>query len=86
MRIYRLRLTRAAEKELEDLPTKAAERIMAAIRALAAEPRPRGCKKLLGKKNTYRIRVGDYRVIYEVHDKEVVVLVIRISHHKDAYQ
>ena len=86
MKIYRLRLTTAAEKELDSLPTKAVDRIILAIRDLAAEPRPHGCKKLVGKKNTYRIRVRDYRVIYEVHDKEVVILVVRIGHRKDAYQ
>jgi mRNA interferase RelE/StbE len=83
---YRVKFSKAADKELDALPKKLADRILEAIRELAVEPRPHGSKKLAGTTNTYRIRVGDYRVIYEVHDKEVVVLVVRISHRKDAYR
>jgi mRNA interferase RelE/StbE len=86
VKTYRLLLTSAADKEIESLPEKVVERLLPAIRELANEPRPRGCKKLAGTKDTFRIRVGDYRVIYEVHDKEVIVLVIRVTHRKDAYQ
>jgi len=86
VKIYRIDFSKAADKELESLPKKAADRILEAIRELAVEPRPHGSKKLVGTMSTYRIRVGDFRVIYEVHDKEIVVLVVRISHRKDAYR
>jgi mRNA interferase RelE/StbE len=53
---------------------------------LAGDPRPHGCKKLRAKHDQYRIRIGDYRVIYEIDDKTVTVLIVRISHRKDAYR
>lgn len=86
MKRYRVCLTRAAEKELDSLPTKIADRILDVIRQLATDPRPKGSKKLAGSANAHRIRISDYRVIYEVHDKEVLVMVIRVSHRKDAYR
>jgi mRNA interferase RelE/StbE len=85
MSSHTVQLTRSARKELEALPDEVQDRIVAAIEPLAERPRPPGCKKLKGAQNTYRIRVGEYRVIYEVDDKIAVVLVIRIRHRKDAY-
>ena len=64
---------------------KRIERIRESINELAKDPRPPGSKKLKGEDRTYRIRVGDYRVLYEVYDQEILVLVIRIRHRKDAY-
>ena len=61
-------------------------RIFGAIRELAAEPRPRGSRKLAGDDAPYRIRIGDYRVIYEVDDVTREILVTRVRHRKDAYQ
>jgi mRNA interferase RelE/StbE len=83
---YRVELTRAAKKELDILPRKTIDRILPALRELRVDPRPRGCKKLAGMKNTFRIRVGDYRVVYEVHEDSVLVMVIRVRHRKDAYE
>jgi mRNA interferase RelE/StbE len=82
---YRVELTPTAKKELDQLPKKTAQRILQAIRRLVDEPRPRGCKKLAGQNNAYRIRVGDYRVIYAVFDESITVFVVRIRHRKDAY-
>jgi len=70
---------------LESLPGKIQDRIFEAIDALVDNPRPRGCRKLRGRDSQYRIRVGDYRVIYEIDDKTVTVLILRIRHRKDAY-
>jgi mRNA interferase RelE/StbE len=53
---------------------------------LAADPRPSGCKKLAGNTDYYRIRVGDYRVLYEVSDRDVLVLVIKIGHRREVYR
>jgi mRNA interferase RelE/StbE len=85
VRVYKLQYARSAEKELDKLPRSAVMRIREAIEGLAKDPHPRGSKKLQGEEQTYRVRVGDYRVIYEVHEKEVVILVIRVRHRKDAY-
>lgn len=86
MNDYEVRYAPSALKELEKLPKKITARVRDAINDLALAPRPRGCKKLEGEEDTYRIRVGDYRVIYEVHDDLVIVLIIRIRHRKDAYK
>jgi mRNA interferase RelE/StbE len=83
---YTIQYVRPARKDLEALPYDIQDRIVAAIDALQDDPRPRGCKKLKGSDNEYRIRVGNYRVIYEIHEKTVVVLIVRIRDRKDAYQ
>ena len=86
MSVFSVRYTRSAEKDLERLPARVVERIQTAIGELADHPRPRGVKKLQGYENTYRIRVGEYRVLYEIHESVVTVLIIQISHRKDAYR
>ena len=58
---------------------------MAEIRLLQDNPRPNGVKKLKGYENTYRVRVGNYRIIYEIYDRETIVLVLSSIHRKDAY-
>jgi mRNA interferase RelE/StbE len=82
---YQVSLAPSAKKELDVLPTKTVQRITEAMDGLAEDPRPRGSLKLQGEKNLYRIRVGTYRVIYEIHDEQVLVWVVRIRHRKDAY-
>ena len=85
MKRYTIHYARPARKELERLPAEVQDRITHAIDELQNNPRPHGSKKLQGS-NEYRIRVGRYRVIYEIHEKTVVVLIVRISHRKDAYR
>jgi Cytotoxic translational repressor of toxin-antitoxin stability system len=75
----------SADKVIDGLAEKARVRILKAIRGLAINPRPTGCKKLKST-DLYRIRVGDYRVIYEIHDDVLVVLVIKVGHRQDVYQ
>ena len=75
----------SAEKELEKLPKNTNSRITEALLKLADNPRPHGSLKLQGEGDLYRIRVGSYRVIYEIHDAQVLVLVVRIRHRQDAY-
>jgi mRNA interferase RelE/StbE len=82
---YTVRYARAAEKDLERLPAPLVQRIHVAINGLADNPHPAGHKKLKGLESTYRLRVGDYRVLYEIHEEIVLVLIIRIRHRKDAY-
>jgi mRNA interferase RelE/StbE len=83
---YRVELTTKARRELAALPRDAQERIDARILALSEEPRPSGSKKLEGIDDLYRIRVGDYRIVYRVDDKVVVVLVVRIGHRREVYR
>lgn len=86
MKKYDIRYARSAEKELEQLPAIMVQRIHKAILHLADNPRPLGSIKLKGFKDKHRIRVGDYRVLYEIHDAIVTVLVVQITHRKDAYR
>ena len=82
---YKVTILRRAQKELEALAGEAYTRIRDAIGGLAEDPRPSGCLKLTGR-DGWRIRIGNYRVIYEIRDKVLVVLVIRIAHRSKAYK
>lgn len=77
-------LSKKAQKQLDKLTDNIANPIFDAISDLAFEPRPRGYKKLKGRTG-YRIRVGDYRVIYEIIDNELIIDVITVGHRKDIY-
>jgi mRNA interferase RelE/StbE len=81
---YDVLILRRAQKELANLPKTDYQRIHDAVEALAEEPRPVGCKKLVGREG-WRIRVGDYRVIYEVDDTNQKVTVLHIGHRRDIY-
>lgn len=83
---YTISLASSAERDLRKLDRQAVPRIAAAIDALAGDPRPKGCRKLAGSVQTYRIRVGDHRVIYSVDDGSREVVVQRVRHRKDAYR
>ena len=83
---YRIEFTPAAERQLRHLHPQAKKRILPRIKSLAAEPRPSGCKKLEGPEGYYRIAVGDYRIIYEIHGEKLVVAVIKIGNRKDVYR
>lgn len=85
MASYSVAIKRSAAKELEDVPRKDRQRLIARIQALAGNPRPEGSEKLAGQ-NRYRIRQGDYRVLYEVDDATVVVTVVRVAHRRAAYR
>jgi mRNA interferase RelE/StbE len=82
---YRLTISRSAIKELEELPSSVIERVRERIRSLRTEPRPAGSKKLHGR-NDWRVRVGDYRVLYTIDDKQHVVDVGAIRHRSKAYE
>ena len=81
---YRIEFHPRARRELAKLPKMIAERIANAIDDLEFNPRPHGCKKLAGR-DAWRIRIGDYRVIYQIHDGRLFVLVVRIGHRSDIY-
>jgi len=73
-------------RDLAKLPRAIAERIARAIDALSIQPRPPGCVKMEGPDGFWRIRVGDYRIIYQIHDDHLIVLVVRIGHRRDVYE
>ena len=77
---YRVQLLPRAERELAALPGDVQQRIDAKIQSLADNPRPPGVEKLAGEEGLYRVRAGDYRVVYSVHDDVLLVLVLRIGH------
>lgn len=82
---FRIAFKTSAEKEFFRLPDSIANRIFPRIKALAADPRPPGCKKLSGGRDEWRIRVGDYRVIYTIDDEIKIVRVTRIAHRREVY-
>jgi mRNA interferase RelE/StbE len=82
---YSLRIKRSAEKELRRIPKTDLRRIVDRIDSLAADPRPQGCEKLFGD-NVYRIRQGDYRILYTVDDDERVVEIIKVGHRREVYR
>jgi mRNA interferase RelE/StbE len=84
--MYRVLLERGAERDLRQLSAKARDRVIAEMQALAENPRPSNCRKLAGTENDWRIRVGDYRVIYEIIDDIREVRVNRVRHRRDVYR
>jgi mRNA interferase RelE/StbE len=83
---YSVTFARSARKELEKLPPPIAARILDRIESLATSPRPPGSLKLKGEDRLWRIRVGDYRVIYEIRDRDLIVDVSIVRHRKDVYR
>ncbi len=83
---YRIEFTPKAYRQFVDLPRKAQARLDLQIEALAANPRPHGVKKLSGEENLYRIRWGDYRVVYQVREKDRIVLIAKIGHRREVYR
>ena len=83
---YSVVFARSARRELEQLEARVARRIIARIEALASNPRPHGCVKLQGADDLWRIRVGDYRVIYAIADELLIVTIVRVAHRKDVYR
>ena len=87
MASYRVLIKASAAKEIEAVdPKKDRQRIVAAIRSLADDPRRAGCEKLAGEDDPYRIRVGRYRIIYSIGDDKLLVFVVRVGHRKDVYR
>jgi mRNA interferase RelE/StbE len=83
---YAVVFARSARKELESLPARIIGRVFPRIENLSDSPRPFGCRKLSGEQNLWRLRIGNYRVIYSVDDHEKVVDIVAIRHRKDAYR
>jgi mRNA interferase RelE/StbE len=84
--LYRIEITYAARRQMAALQKDVMRRVDEHILALASNPRPFGAEKMSGEQNQYRIRVGAYRIIYEIHDERLVVLVVRIGHRREVYR
>jgi mRNA interferase RelE/StbE len=84
--VYEVYIEKTAENDIKRLPTTTFHRIISQIRALAENPRPSGCRKLTGSKNDWRIRIRDYRVLYEIDDRMKVVRVMRVRHRREVYR
>jgi len=82
---HAVEILRSAQKQLSRLEKRAQERSIFAILALANNPRPDGCRKLTGR-SAWRIRIGDYRVIYEIEDDRLRILVVSVGHRKEIYR
>ncbi len=82
---YEVILPKSVRKELDRLPDEIANRILARLAGLETNPRPADVKKLKGR-DAWRIRVGDYRVIYEIHDRVLQILVITVGHRREIYR
>ncbi|QRR02653.1 type II toxin-antitoxin system RelE/ParE family toxin [Dyadobacter sandarakinus] len=82
---YQIVILKTAQKEIKKLQTPTAEKIFTTIRTLATDPRPSGCKKLVATKNSYRIRVGNFRILYTIEDQIKIVEVSGVKHRREAY-
>ena len=83
---YRIEFRPAALRELAKLETSTRRRIAATLESLAKTPRPPGIEKLKGHDQRYRVRCGDYRIIYEIEDQVLIILVLRIGHRRQVYR
>lgn len=86
MATYRIEWKDSALRELKKLDRPVIPRIINAVESLATDPFPTGVRKLQGSEHTYRIRVGDYRVLYEVYQQTIRIQIIRVRHRKDVYR
>jgi mRNA interferase RelE/StbE len=86
MAAYEVEFATSAAKEFRSLPLEFRRRIAAAIDTLSEEPRPAGVRKLTGHRSLYRIRVGSYRVVYEIDDESKLIRITRVRHRREAYQ
>ena len=86
MASYKIEWKNSAYKELQKLPRPMIPKVVAAVSDLSNDPRPQGAKKLAGSEYSYRIRIGDYRVVYEIFDNKLVIEIVRVRHRKDVYR
>lgn len=83
---YAIVTPKAVQKQLDALPDSVFQRIAIKIQQLAKDPRPDGVVKMKGSENEYRIRIGNYRVRYEINDEELLILLLQCKHRKDVYR
>ena len=83
---YRVDVARVADRALAKIEASARKRILERIAALGDDPQPAGSKKLTGEVDAYRLRVGDYRVLYRIEEKVLLILVVKIGHRREVYR
>ena len=83
---YAIEFVPSARRELRKLPREVQLKLNQRIDSLSLDPRPRGSKKLKGSDELWRVRVSDYRVVYEIRDKVLLVLVVRVAHRREVYR
>ena len=84
--LYQIEFSRQADRQFRNLPSQIQQRLRSRIDSLAIKPCPQGSKKLSGVDQLYRIRVGDYRIIYAVKDNRLLVLVVKVGHRREIYR
>jgi mRNA interferase RelE/StbE len=84
--MYRIEFANSAAKEFRGLPAEIKRRMAPVIDGLVVEPRPHDVRKLAGHEKLYRVRVGQYRIIYELDDERMLIRVTRVRHRRDAYR
>jgi mRNA interferase RelE/StbE len=84
--LYEIEFTPAAGRQIKKLPVSDQKRIISRVENLAANPRPGRVKKLEGKENLYRLPAAEYRIIYQIQDKNLLVLVVKIGHRREVYR
>ena len=84
--IYHVELTPAAQKQFKKLTAKLQDQIWEAMESLSLNPRPHGYKRLVSRLGCYRVRIGDYRIVYSINDKIINVLILKIGHRRDVYR
>lgn len=85
MASYELAFKKSVAKDLRELPKQDVKKILQRIRSLTEDPRPQGCEKLSGQER-YRVRQGLYRIVYEIHDAVLLVIVVKVGHRRDVYR
>ncbi len=83
---YKIEISATAERQFKKLAKDVQIRVAKAILELSSDPHPRGCRKLAGYNDVYRIRVGRYRILYSVEQKRLIVIVLKIGHRRDVYR
>lgn len=83
---YKIEFAKQAAKQFKAFPRQEQQRLKIKIDNLEIDPRPSGVVKLSGEQNLYRIRVGNYRIIYSIQDSQLLILIVKIGHRKDVYQ
>ena len=83
---YAIEFVPSARRELRKLPREVQLKLNERIDSLSSDPRPRGSRKLKGSDELWRVRVSDYRIVYEVRDKVLLVLVVRVAHRREVYR
>jgi len=83
---YQVEITPAAQRQIKKLPLDVQQRIIEQLEALAVDPRPSRVVKLEGEESLYRVRVGDYRIVYKIEDDILLILIVKIGHRRNVYR